>query len=408
MVENDSPRPAAWGAVLAMALCAFVLVASEFMPVSLLTPIASDLQVSEGRAGQGIAVSGAFALVTSLFIASLAGRLDRKVLLLAFTLLMVASGTVAAFAPGYTTFMIGRALIGVAIGGFWSLSAATAMRLVPEGQVPRALAILNGGNALATVVAAPLGSFLGGIIGWRGAFFCLVPVAVAAFVWLLVSLPRMKAAPSQGSANVFPLLKRPAVLWGMAAVSVFFMGQFTLFTYLRPFLETVTRAGVATVSLLLLLIGAAGFAGTILIGAFLKKGLFRILVAIPLVMAVLAVALMVLGGSLGATAVLLGLWGLVATAAPVGWWIWLARTLPQDAEAGGGLMVAVVQLAITGGATVGGLLFDWSGYLSTFSASAALLVAAAALALLAARAASRARTEPCRCVEVPQGAADPL
>nr|BFE89921.1 hypothetical protein GCM10020185_04570 [Pseudomonas brassicacearum subsp. brassicacearum] len=154
-----------------MALAAFVLVASEFMPVSLLTPVAADLHVSEGQAGQGIAVSGAFALITSLFIASIAARVDRKWLLLGLTLLMIVSGTVAAFAPNYAVFMLGRALIGVAIGGFWSLSAATAMRLVPDDQVPQALAIVNGGNALATVIAAPLGSFLGAIIGWRGAFF---------------------------------------------------------------------------------------------------------------------------------------------------------------------------------------------------------------------------------------------
>jgi predicted MFS family arabinose efflux permease len=78
--------------------------------------------------------------------------------------------------------MIGRAFIGVAIGGFWSMSAATAMRLVPDREVPRALAIVNGGNALATVVAAPLGSFLGAIVGWRGAFFCVVPVAAIALL----------------------------------------------------------------------------------------------------------------------------------------------------------------------------------------------------------------------------------
>lgn len=84
-------------------------------------------------------------------------------------------------APNYLLFMLGRALIGVVIGGFWSMSAATVMRLVEEHHVPRALAILNGGNALATVIAAPAGSFLGGLIGWRGAFFCVVPVAVIVF-----------------------------------------------------------------------------------------------------------------------------------------------------------------------------------------------------------------------------------
>jgi predicted MFS family arabinose efflux permease len=372
-----------------MALGAFALVASEFMPVSLLTPIAGDLRISEGQAGQAISVSGAFALVTSLVIASLAGRRDRKRLLLALTLLMIASGTVVAFAPNYAAFIAGRALIGVAIGGFWSMSAATAMRLVPDNQVPRALAIVNGGNALATVVAAPLGSFLGGIVGWRWAFFCVVPVAAIAFGWKLVSLPSMKAVPHAATRNALKLLAHAPVALGMAAVSVFFMGQFALFTYLRPFLETVTQVGTTALSLMLLAIGVAGLAGTVLIGAFLKNGLYRTLVVTPLLMAAIAVALVWCGASVAATTALLALWGLTGTAAPVGWWTWLARTLPHDAESGGGLMVAVVQLAIALGATTGGLLYDLHGYRATFAMSAALLVCAAALAFVAGRAATR-------------------
>jgi predicted MFS family arabinose efflux permease len=383
-------QPAAWGAVFALALGAFALVASEFMPVSLLTPIAADLHISEGQAGQAIAISGAFALLTALFITSVAGRLDRKTLLLSLTLLMAVSGTVAAFAPNYLVFMAARALVGVAIGGFWSMSAATAMRLVPPHEVPRALAIVNGGNALATVIAAPLGSFLGAVVGWRGAFFCVVPVAAIAFAWKFLSLPAMQA-PAAGRADSGPaamvrLLKRPAVACGMAAASLFFMGQFALFTYLRPFLETVTRVGVTTLSLMLLLVGLAGFAGTALIGGLLKGRLYRMLVLMPLSMAAMAAALMLFGASSGATAVLLAAWGLVGTSAPVGWWTWLAQTLPREAEAGGGLMVAVVQLAIMLGALAGGLLFDASGYRATFTLSAGLLVAAAVLAAMAGRA----------------------
>ncbi|ALI05581.1 MULTISPECIES: MFS transporter [Pseudomonas] len=390
MTDNSLPQdPPAWGAVFAMALAAFVLVASEFMPVSLLTPVAADLHVSEGQAGQGIAVSGAFALITSLFIASIAARVDRKWLLLGLTLLMIVSGTVVAFAPNYPVFMVGRALIGVAIGGFWSLSAATAMRLVPDAQVPRALAVVNGGNALATVVAAPLGSFLGAIIGWRGAFFCIVPVAAIALVWLLLRLPSMPSKAKQGSTNVFKLMTRAPVALGMLAVSTFFMGQFMLFTYLRPFLETVTQVSVSRLSFMLLVIGVAGLLGTFLIGTCLKNNLYRTLIVIPLLMAVIAIALVGGGGSVTITTLLLGLWGLVATAAPVGWWTWLSRTLPEDAEAGGGLMVAIVQLAIAAGATVGGLLFDLSGYRATFETSAAVLAMAAVLTVLAARSAVR-------------------
>ena len=377
-----------------MALGAFVLVAAEFMPVSLLTPIAADLRISEGQAGQSIAVSGAFALITSLLIARLAGRLDRKLLLLGLTFLMIVSGTIAAFAPNYTVFMIGRAFIGMAIGGFWSMSAAIAMRLVPHDQVPRALAIVNGGNALATVVAAPLGSFLGSMIGWRGAFFCLIPFAAIAFAWKWASLPSMRPSGDARAGGVFGLLKRPAIALGMTAVSLLFMGQFALFTYLRPFLETVTKVDVSTLSLMLLGVGVAGVVGTTLIGALLKEhSMYRTLIVMPLLMAAIALALLAFGGSTPMVALLLGLWGLVATAAPVGWWTWLARSLPQDAEAGGGLIVAVVQLAIALGATVGGMLYDASGYRFTFGASAVVLLLAALFALLAGRAAGRATAE---------------
>ncbi len=376
---------ASWSAVFALSLCVFTLIASEFMPVSLLTPIAGELRITEGEVGQAIAVSGAFAVLTSLVIASVTGPLDRKNLLLILTGLMLLSGIVVAAAPTYPILMLGRAMIGIVIGGFWSMSAATAMRLVPEDQVPRALAILNGGNALATVIAAPLGSFLGGIIGWRGAFLCVVPVAAVVLVWQAVSLPAMKVQTSGGSGQVFRLLRRPVVALGMAAMSLFFMGQFALFTYLRPFLETVTGVDLTTLSLLLLLIGAAGFIGTLLIERFVRQGLYGTLVAIPVLMALIAAGLIGFGASLLATALLLAGWGLLATSAPVGWWTWLARTLPHESEAGGGLMVATVQLAITIGATVGGLLFDASGYTATFGAATVLLALAALLTLLTGR-----------------------
>jgi predicted MFS family arabinose efflux permease len=379
-------QPANWSAVFAMSLCVFALIASEFMPVSLLTPMAADLRVTEGMAGQGIAISGAFAVLTSLSISALAGSMNRKTLLLALTALMALSGAVVALASSYPIYMVGRALIGVVIGGFWSMSAATAMRLVPASQVPRALAILNGGNALATVIAAPLGSYLGSVLGWRGAFFCLVPVAAIALIWQWISLPTMAARErAPGSGTVFRVLGSRPVALGLAACGAFFMGQFALFTYVRPFLETVTHVNVSTLSLILLVIGVAGFIGTALIGSVLKRGSNTTLIAIPVLMAVIALALIPFGAWVAAVAVLLGLWGLMATSAPVGWWSWIAEAMPHDAEAGGGLMVAVIQLAVALGSTVGGLLFDSSGYQSTFMASAALLVFAAFLAFLSSR-----------------------
>ncbi|MGO3414643.1 MAG: MFS transporter [Kluyvera intermedia] len=384
--SSQQKEHAHWSGVFAMTLCVFVLIASEFMPVSLLTPIAKDLLVTEGLAGQGIAISGALAVVTSLTISTLAGNVDRKTLLLAMTVLMAVSAMIIALSSSYLIYMMGRALIGIAIGGFWSMSAATAIRLVPQHQVTRALAIFNGGNALATVVAAPLGSYLGATVGWRGAFLCLVPVAVAAFIWQWFSLPTMDIDKDRAPrGSIVRLLRRTIVVTGLLACGLFFMGQFALFTYVRPFLETVTRVDITTLSLILLTIGVAGFIGTLVVGTFLKAGFYPTLTVIPLLMAGIAVTLVLTGHSVWIVASLLGFWGLMATAAPTGWWTWIARTLPEDAEAGGGLMVAVIQLSIALGSTLGGVVFDHFGWQRAFELSGILLLSAAVLTAVTAR-----------------------
>jgi predicted MFS family arabinose efflux permease len=380
---------AAWGAVISMALCVAVLIASEFMPVSLLSPIATELGVTEGRAGQAISISGIFAVLTSVFGSGMTRRLDRRLVLASFSMILVISGTIVTFAPNYLALMIGRALLGIAIGGFWSMSTSIVMRLVPEGSVPKGLAILNAGNAVAATIAAPLGSLLGSYMGWRGAFFAVVPLALLALVWQWISLPSLPPRHNEGSSNVFRLLLRTPVAIGMASIMLLFMGQFALFTYLRPFLETVTSVSISTLSLLLLLMGLAGVAGTTIVSHLLQKRLFVILAAIPLIMAVIALGLIAFGSSSTITAILLIGWGLLSTAAPVGWGTWLSRTMPDDAEAGGGLQVATIQLAITLGASIGGVLFDGAGWWSTFLFAAVLLVGSFLFAVAAGRSTRR-------------------
>jgi predicted MFS family arabinose efflux permease len=127
----------------------------------------------------------------------------------------------------------------------------------------------------------------------------------------------------------------------------------------------------------------AGVAGTWCIGRLLGTRLFSILVVIPLVMAVLAIGLIALGAMPVPVCLLLVAWGFFGTAAPVGWGTWLSRTLPDDAEAGGGLQVAIIQLAITGGAAIGGSLFDAIGWWSAFAFGAALLCGSSLFAIAA-------------------------
>ncbi|MBR7244614.1 MFS transporter, partial [Klebsiella pneumoniae] len=78
--------------------------------------------------------------LSRLLMSCVTGSLDRKWLLLGLTALVAASGVIIALASSFPVDMLGRVLIGVVIGGFWSMSAATAIRLGPQRQVPRALA----------------------------------------------------------------------------------------------------------------------------------------------------------------------------------------------------------------------------------------------------------------------------
>lgn len=122
--RDISARRTGWGAMFTLTLCVSTLIASEFMPLSILTPIASELRVTEGAAGQAIAISGLFAVLTSLTIARVTAGFDRRIVLLGLTGLMLLSGLVVTFAPSFSVLLVGRAMIGVVIGGFWSMSAA--------------------------------------------------------------------------------------------------------------------------------------------------------------------------------------------------------------------------------------------------------------------------------------------
>ncbi|MER9875682.1 MFS transporter [Mesorhizobium sp. M0195] len=369
-----------WSAVVCLSLLTFLLVGLEFLPVSLLTPIAQDLAVSEGQAGQAIAVSGFFAVVTSLFGNSLLRNVDRRTVVLLHTAVLAASSLAVAVAPNFLVFLAGRALVGIAIGGFWSLSTAILARLAPGPDLPKAIALLQGGTAFALVIAAPVGSFLGSLIGWRGTFFVTVPIGLAALVWQLAVLPKLPPMETASVSSMFGLLRNRRFAIGMGATGLAFIGQNALSIYLRPFLENVTGLEVSTLSIALLGVGLGGLAGLSIIGLILRRHLTAVLIGLPSALAIFALLLIAFGPFAGATAGLLVLWGFFATPIPVAWNTWMTALIPEDLEAGGGLQVALIQLAIAGGAIAGGLLFDAAGWWSAFLLAAVLLTGSALLA----------------------------
>jgi predicted MFS family arabinose efflux permease len=373
-------RPAvgktAWGAVLAMTLGVFGLVTAEFLPASLLTPMAADLGVSEGAAGQAVTATAAMALAASLLVVPATRRIDRRRVLLGFSILLVVSNLLAAVAPTLPVLLIARLLLGAALGGFWSMAAATVMRLAPEAMVPRALSVLFLGVSAATVLAAPVGSYLGDALGWRAVMLIAASVGVVAFVAQFATLP---ALPPSGTARLSTLVEvatRPGVGIGILAIGLVFTGHFALFTYVRPYIETVTHSGVSALSGVLLGFGVANFVGTYLGGWMIARSMRLTLAVMPLVIGVVGLVLAGAGGALGPDAALVTLWGLAFGAVPVGWSTWLTLAVPDEAETGGGLMVASIQLAIAIGAALGGIVFDASGARAVFAAGGAILVVA--------------------------------
>lgn len=366
----------AWGAVVSMGLGVFGLVGAEFLPASLLTPMAAELGVTEGMAGQAVTATAVIGFVTSLCITAATRRIDRRLVLLGFSLLLVLSNLLVAAAPNLLTLLLGRVLLGMALGGFWTLSAAVIMRLVPERLVPTALSIQMSGLSAATIFAAPMGSYLGTLAGWRMVFVAAAALGLLVFLFQLATLPSLPPRGQSRFRTMLEVLSRRYVSRAMLAILLIFVGHFAFFTYIRPFLEGVTGLGAGVVALILLAFGIANFLGNYL-GAFLLGRSMRFtLTVMPLLMGSLALILSSFGGALLLDAAMVALWGLAFGAVPVAWSTWITRAVPDETESAGGLFVAAINFAIATGAAAGGFILDLNGVSTVFLASGIVLLGA--------------------------------
>lgn len=368
-----------WSAVFAVAFCVACLITVEFLPVSLLTPMAEDLGISEGVAGQSVTVTAFVAMFSSLFVTQIIGSLDRRYVVILFSILLTLSCLLVSFANSFTLLLMGRACLGLALGGFWAMSASLTMRLVPARTVPKALSVIFGAVSIALVIAAPLGSFLGGIIGWRNVFNAAAVMGVLCIFWVLKALPSLPGEPAHQKQNMFSLLQRPGVMAGMIAIFMSFAGQFAFFTYIRPIYMNLAGFGVDGLTLVLLSFGIASFVGTSFSAVILKHSVKLALAGAPLILALSALALALWGSEKAVAAGIAIIWGVAFALVPVGWSTWITRSLADQAEKAGSIQVAVIQLANTCGAAIGGLALDRLGLTSPLMISGALMLLTALL-----------------------------
>ncbi|WP_327260864.1 MFS transporter [Streptomyces sp. NBC_01232] len=363
-----------WAAVCAVSLGIFCLITSELLPVGLLTPVGTDLGVSDGTAGLMVTAPGLVAGFCAPLVTVGAGRLDRRLVLCVLIALMVAANLAAALAPGFAVVLAARLLVGVSVGGFWAIAGGLAVRLVPERHVGRATALVFGGVPTASVLGVPAGTLLGEVIGWRAAFAAVGGLGLVTLTALLLLLPPLPPTRHVAFPELPALLRENrAVRAGVVVTFLVVTGQFAAYTFVRPILQDVSGIDAGCVSTLLLGYGVAGVAGNFLAGA---RDAYRTLLVVSSSLAVILALIAVLPGPVAGTVLLLA-WGLVYGGVSVSVQGWMIKAAPEAPEAASSLMVAMFNFAIAAGALGGGLAVDGISAPAAPLGGAALMLAAA-------------------------------
>lgn len=355
-----------WLSVTSVALGSFVLVLSEFLPIGLLPAIADDLDVGIGTAGLMVVATGLVGAVAAPVVTVLTSRLDRRVVLVSLTVLLVIADGLAAIAPSFWVLLIARMLLGIGIGGFWAIGAGIAGRLVRPELTIRATSLITAGVSVATVVSLPLGALVSSLASWRLGFVIGGALGLVALVLQLAMLPRIPAQQRVRFVTLGSLLRVPRARVGLIAAAFVFAAQFAAYTYIAPYLQQLVGVGPDTVTIALLVFGVAGIVGNFAAGFTLDRSVLGTIGASKFVLAAAVVLLPLLAHSVVGVFVLLVVWGLVWGALPLGMQTWMSTASPAGSETGLALFVTTIQLAIAAGSVLGGAAVSSFGLAADF------------------------------------------
>ncbi|MFZ4842990.1 MFS transporter [Mycetocola saprophilus] len=370
-VASHLPARTAWGAIVIMMATSFILVTAEFLPPSLLPTMAASLGITEGQAGQAVTATAIIGFFTAPTIGIIFPRLDRRNLLAVLAAAAAVSNLLVAIAPNLALLLIARLILGAAIGGFWAMSIAVAARLSEPRHLGRALMLVNTGTTVATVAGVPLGIYLGSIFDWRVVFGAAAIISLVVAAALRIVLPPVAPASATGFRALGDTLKVPGMPLGLLGHVLVTLGHFAAFTYIRLALERLPDIGAGEIAVLLAVFGVGGVLGNFIIGLLVDRHLTVMRFLVPAFIGGGIAVVTIFPTQLWVVAVSVGIWGL-----GFGSWLlvvstWMGRLAPERMEAGGGLLVAGFQLAITIGAGIGGLIVDGAGITVTLAAAAA-------------------------------------
>ena len=369
--------------MLVLATIAFTAITTELLPSGLLPQISSGLNVSEPVAGYLAAAYAAVIVVTVVPAARLLVKIPRHALLVGLVLTFAASNAMVGLAPDFTAAMIARLVGGLAHGLLWTTMAPFVTRVVPADKVGKALAIVFSGNSLGLAIGAPVGTALGGFLGWRAAFMVLAGFGLVLTVLAFFLLPRVQrisdaVRPSLRKAIAQPGVKSVAIAWPLLVLA-----HFALFTYIAPFIR---EAGFpeSAISLSLTVLGGSGLLGIWIAGLTVdsrpRRSLLLTTTAIALSMFFLPLAV----GNFAVALVLMTVWGAGLGAIGIYNQSAILRAGGEYQEAANGLTVLTIQLGITVGALYGSAALVVGGPLLV-PVAAALPVVVAWIITLAAK-----------------------
>lgn len=377
MEQDQAPR---WWAVVAVMIGIFLLVTAEQLPIGLLSQVASSMDVTPGMAGLMVTVPGVVAAFSAPLLPVAVGRLDRRIMLTLLMVVMVVGSVLSALASSFILLLAARVLVGLSIGGFWAVAGSIAPRLVPEAQVPKAMTMIFGGVAAASVLGVPLGTLLGDLSNWRVAFGSLggfsLLTAIALWRWL-PPLPPREPVRLRVLARQF---SNRGVRVAVLTTGFVVVGHFAAYTFISPILQEISGISQRHVGSLLLLYGAAGIIGNIAAGMFAGRHPYRAVLAIPSVLLIVVAAFPVLGIQPSSGVLLLMAWGAVFGSVSVSIQTWILRTAPNT-EAATALMAFTFNMSIGLGAMVGGRVVDGTSLPIAMWAASGLFLLGALLVL---------------------------
>lgn len=361
-----------WLSVVAVAVSAFAFVTAEFLPVGLLSQIAHDLGVKPGVAGLMVTTPGIMAAIFAPALIAGAGRMDRRFVFLLLTAVLLVSNVLCAIATSFPVLLAGRALLGAALGGFWTLATAAAPRLVEPKDAAKATATILTGVTCATVIGVPLGTFIASFASWRASFAATAGLVALALVAQALLVPSLPSASALRIGDFRTLLRRPETRWSLLMVALVFGAHFSTYTYIAPLLEQ--DFSISAITLLLFGFGLVGFFSNALMSMAVANHLKKSVAAMIVLLLVAIGSMLLLDHSIIGEAAGMLLWGVAFGALPLCFSVWIQRGTADLPEAGSAMFVSIIQVAIAVGSALGGSIVDHAGVRADFTLGCGLAV----------------------------------